>query len=721
MAMRNPLRLLFTLVFLLCQVACQPYPAFIPPPDWTFADLRALDPADDIPASQDLIALYLRRIGGNIEIRLDFLDLSTRLDCDLTLGIDVSPHGGQITIKIPASGELSARNESGQPVRDLQPRVTRDTFLDTVVISLKRSSLMHSELPFQVQAYTTPAGLSTIRDRIGPVRSDAPPPGRANILLAFWDTFQSATPAQALRAWNGAHSGPGRSRHGLHDLLNAVKSNAVPVFLLDTKTPETLSALDYMGALPEIKNLADLRIVILPDVSRYEIPINPPVSVTDTHRFGLPESPFLYTTDFTGQPGGSHRVIFYPSISLGQTPLQSYAYRWQSLTIIPVPDGKDTLATYSPTPDGPSLELRRALIQSTLEPQAGIFFLGGKFADTAWGDPASVSPTFHYLIKHPWAYFLTGDDILTLQPASTPPPSPAAPQVISRLEGLILQELQNAPPGTITDLAWEMYFSLLTPATPELTELRAGYFGIIGHLLVAARWAARPGTVTDCNEDIDWDGQAECILVSPGFFATLEPSSGNVVVAFARKADGVHQIIAPYAQFVVGLGDPSTWNPDQGSAGDPGLVPGGFVDPLGPWTSEAQPGQITFIATNGTAHKIYHLTETGLQVEYQTSQPVQTQISLGLDPWLRFTNGWGNAYQENTFQNGWGWQLGTELQVTIVSSGAITAHPFTASRPFLSNPEDPNLDYPAGHYIPFPLAWVGITGQDHFYIELSVH
>ena len=205
------------------------------------------------------------------------MDISTSLDYDILLRF-VSYQGGEVVyIEISASGEISIKNKYGDPLPGVQPRVARDTFLDTIVVSLNRASLFHNSLPFEVTAYSTdPNSLGFLDglngDQIGPVRSDASPPQQAEVLFAFWDTFSASTPAQALRMWDGAHSGPGRSRFGLRHLLNAVNNYHVPVFLLDLKTPATLSTLDFMQVLPEIQNLADRQMVILPDVVRYNLP-----------------------------------------------------------------------------------------------------------------------------------------------------------------------------------------------------------------------------------------------------------------------------------------------------------------------------------------------------------------------------------------------------------------------------------------------------------------
>jgi hypothetical protein len=722
-AMRN-----FRILFLLCLLAntlsaCQSSSAYIPPPDWKYADLRALDPADDIPPSQDLIALYIRRVDEDIEIRLDYVDLSPIPDNDLIIKISTSSDIELASINIPASGDISALDGSGNPMPNLQPRITRDSFLDTIVVSINRRNLIQSGLPFVVSAYSTGTLASSINDQIGPVRSDAAPPPQADVLFSFWDTFPAATPAQALRMWDGAHNGPGRSRYGLSHLLNAGKSYQVPVFLLDLKSPSALSILDFMGVLPEIQSLADLRLVILPDDAQYDLSPDAFSTIPDSSSLNLPSTPFLYISNIPENLKRNYQVLFLPSQAFGKLHTPTSPYRWQGYTILRVPEDDETTASYQPTNDGPSLALRQALIQFATQPSEATyhpFYLGGQLANTSWGDPACVSPTMHYLTAHPWIHFLTPDNLVSLHPNQTATYEPEIGQPAINLRTKILTALQNAPSNAIADQAWQAYLSLLTPASPELIQLRAGYFGIVGHLLVAARWATRSGYATDCSVDVDWDGQAECILASPDFIATFEPSGGYIVTAFARRADGVHQIIAPYAQFVVGLGDPSTWDTTRGSEGDPTLVPGGFVDNSGPWTAQVSAGQITFTDTDHGISKTFRLTRTGLRVEYKSTSPLTVQISLGLDPWRRFFAGWGDAYREDTIPTGWEWSLEPGPRVSISTSGTLTSQAFNASRSYLAEPENPNFDYPAGHYIPFPLALVEINGQENFYIQMDV-
>jgi hypothetical protein len=56
--------------------------------------------------------------------------------------------------------------------------------------------------------------------------------------------------------------------------------------------------------------------------------------------------------------------------------------------------------------------------------------------------------------------------------------------------------------------------------------------------------------------------------------------------------------------------------------------------------------------------------------------------------------------------------------VEVRTDGVLSAEGFTSAIPFLSLPEDPNLGYPAGNYLPFPLSVVTIQGDGVLNVEI---
>lgn len=765
--------------------------------------------------------MYTRYLDTDVQIRLDLLNYTDNLDYDLYLALDTAPGGASrlpveaqaaidwdVLLTIPASGDLAANLAGGKAVKDLQLRVMRDPFLDTVVVSMDRKALHLAGPVFRVQAFLTPAGSPHVVDSLGPARSDSTPPPPAHVLLAFWNTFPAATPAQALRRWNGAHTGPGGGRHGLRALLTTLDSTQVPAALLDLKAPEALSALEYIGVAGMLRSLAHDDLAMLPDVISIagrpaDSPLQPPgwvlartaaASRQTGIDFNLRGSQMLYAPDLSArlfQPGtdlpSSYRLLFTSADEVAdKEPLHPggslvHCSRWGSMLVIPLPkDSQVASQSYSKdnqqaSEDGPSDEVRRNLLKAALPEKASpstgstrlceeqpLLLLGGDLTQSAWGNPPPARNTLLFLKAHPWIQFVTASDLLTAAsdnslpvpadpiPASYVPntaqgnPIPSG-QMAAAIETKLLDALRAAPQNNLSELAWQAYQALLEPATPEtpaLEQLRAGYLGQIGHLLAAAHWASlspeQACSVTSVRtvsqngictlmEDLDWDGQPEYVLISPNFFGIFEIDGGYLAEAFTRDSTGVHQVIGPTSQFTIGLGDASAWDPGCGIAGDPGQVRGAFSDiPAGgiepfwqPFQVEKNLDQLIFTSPDGIIRKTFELNSRGLWVRYQTQSTIQVQVPLALDPWLRFQLAWDDRYQGQALPHGWSWRLSGGPAVELFTDGELSYQAFNDSRAMISKPEDPNYDYPQGHYLPFPLALALVRSEGDFSIWMN--
>ncbi len=283
------LLLLLSILCLLPIVSCVPVSSQW---EWTYADLRLLDPVDNTSTpSTDILAVYFRTSGSDLEIRVDLLDLPLIPDYRLQISLDILPGGNpwDLSINIPANGRPSVTPANS----NLIPRIIRDPWMDTVTVRFNQINISQ---PFTLQVASFTADESDPADVTDAVRSDAfPPVQRAPLALVFWDVFPAATPAQALRHWAGAHTGPNGGRHGLKYILDNAGQYSIPVALLDLKTPASLAALDYLGITPQIQSLTSRSLLILPDVA-YGEPAN--ISLGFSRRaaagFGLPASLFVY-------------------------------------------------------------------------------------------------------------------------------------------------------------------------------------------------------------------------------------------------------------------------------------------------------------------------------------------------------------------------------------------------------------------------------------------
>ncbi|HLA97409.1 MAG TPA: hypothetical protein VJL34_03060 [Anaerolineales bacterium] len=758
-ALRAPIYMV--LIALLC-VACQQaisYQGRSPAANWAYTDLRILDPADAPLAEQDILAVYERKfLAGNqmqLEIRLDFLSLSTRSQADIYLAIDHESGGSQdlplderdrpaqadihwdTLLVFPSRAPLLGQDMHGKPRPNLALRAWQDPIQDTININFNRDSLPSGLIDWQMQVFTASPESRTIVDRVKPVSLDGRPPAQAGVLFAFWNSFPAYTPAQAVRRWAGAHTGPLGGSHGLAFLLRSSQEYNIPVTLLDLSSPVSLAALDYAGGLELVQKLAAQEQLILP--AHIPLGFGDPTSAYHTapawllehglesslqsaRNFGLPTTQFVYAFP---QIGFSDEFlgVFSPVDSPSDRMKPVEVHRLGQLRVIPIPAG---LPNEQATLDGPSIEVRKALIDAAIgadpskSPQKAVFLvLGGDLTQSTWGEPRRARATFEYIRAHPWIKPLHAYDLLTL--AAVPferqdYPESGQPLSIPPLD------LPNAPAdGKLAQAAWQTFLALnapVAPSSPMLTGLRMNYLGQVGALLTASDWEMVPRPIASCQTDPDLDSERECILASESVFTISEIPEGSLVYAFVRTASGVHQIIGPSSQLAVGLSDPASWNLEMDERADPSVMMGAFADANGSYLAEIQEDKLVF--KNQTNVKIYSLTPTGVTLTYVSQAPSPLQIPILLDPWDRYTPGWGERYYLNRTPDGVSWSLEGGITVQIIANAPLEIAAFTDTRSRMGLTENPNFDYPAGHYLPFPMALVQLGVRTDVNVTIEV-
>jgi hypothetical protein len=754
---RFPLRRWFLILMVaLCLSSCQPAGRSITEPKWVYSDLRILDQADAPAPAQDFLAGYLRVLGPEIQIRLDFLDLEVIPTSDLYLSLDSIPGGASelpwhvpldlawdTLLVIPAAGEMQVLAPDLHPISGSGLRVIRDPIQDSVTISLLANSLPGGGLPGKLLVISTDSGSTTIRDELGTFLTDDFPPKPAPVLLAFWDTLPAYTPALGLRRWDGAHTGPLGGRHGLYNLLRTARARQVPVALLDLKTPTSLAALDYVGGLAMVIEMAEQGQLILPAVQTGFIPpqaasqptwlqtagwIQPDFAIQNRQieaGFGLPSSQFTYSpAGLSSEIPGSGRVIFTFNATLDSAQLS----RWQQQLVIELPP---ELPAAAPTIDGPDLSMRRQIIQAALSPAgqdgAALVVLGGDLPGSAWGNPEIARASFSYLVSHPWIRLLNASDLLGLPVPEIPAKS--MPPMTSTSPAGFLGGRETLRKNNLGQAAWQAFASLYDPVyphPPELAGLREGYLGTVQVLLFAARWAEQPLPVQDCTQDIDLDGQPECLLGDERLLAVIQPENGELTYVFALGVDGPHQLIGPGYQFTSGLSEPETWEIGAGFESDPGTGAGAFRDPVQPGQPEMayfvqeKPNGLDFISTGGAVLKRYQVSEGSLKVILEQAQPTLYQLPLAFDPWLRFSPGWSLRYQATGSEDSWRWGLENGTAVLVESNSPMQLDSILESLASIGQPEDPNQEHPRGHWLPFPMASIQIQGQNQTWLTIRL-
>jgi hypothetical protein len=209
--------------------------------------------------------------------------------------------------------------------------------------------------------------------------------------------------------------------------------------------------------------------------------------------------------------------------------------------------------------------------------------------------------------------------------------------------------------------------------------------------------------MTQCQSDFP-----ECVLVNATYLAIFDVRAGSLTYLFTRDETDLHQLIGPSWQVAPGID----------------IYPSAFSDEK-TYTHFLNDNRLVFTSTDGARTKTFTLTDVGLEMSYQTEEPISVQIPLLVDPDARFTSDWTNQYVKQNTPGGVAWGLENGLMVNIYIfpvgefDGEITFSAFNESLSLLSSPEDPDFDYPPGHYVPFPMAVAEVEMGDGYFLRLE--
>jgi hypothetical protein len=109
-----------------------------------------------------------------------------------------------------------------------------------------------------------------------------------------------------------------------------------------------------------------------------------------------------------------------------------------------------------------------------------------------------------------------------------------------------------------------------------------------------------------------------------------------------------------------------------------------------------------------------------LIANYNSSTPITVQIPLAVDPAARFSPGWGSRYLGSERAGGWLWGLKDGPKVHLWTSGDLSISAFSDSFEYMGQPENPDLDFPPGHFLPFPMALGEINARGEFVIQVTM-
>jgi hypothetical protein len=147
------------------------------------------------------------------------------------------------------------------------------------------------------------------------------------------------------------------------------------------------------------------------------------------------------------------------------------------------------------------------------------------------------------------------------------------------------------------------------------------------------------------------------------------------------------------------------------------VIPGAFAGPVAPYQAHLDADRLVLVDPAGAVRKAFTLLEDGFRVEISTAEQAAARLPLVVDAWQRFNPGWASRYTAGQSENGVSWGIPGELVVQVESAAPLQISTFMDTRQWMGRLEDPNRDYPPGHYLPFPLALVELAGSD---IQLEI-
>ncbi|GAP17928.1 hypothetical protein ADN01_09315 [Levilinea saccharolytica] len=695
--------------------------------------MRWLNPCPAAPPCQ-LAAFSARAIPDAVQLRADFLLPPSRpLPAgQLVLLVDERP-GSHLVSPVDLPAGFSSQDWDSAQILTLtadQPPVLRSVGTPTQLAPPQTPSLSGAvswEFPIsadparlRLQLHWIPSESGSRAEVTDRLSLSDPAPAQAPLLLAFWDTLDARTPAALLRSWDGAHTGPNGTRHGLKHLLSNAAAAQVPLTLLDLKTPQNLQALDFLGQIPNLAALQQAGLLDLADGSKtapYAAAYALVQSRKLTETYGLPLgnaafSPLLsgeYDTAFAYLPGATRLVVRRGSQRLIPLPAHPYASKSTAL-------GVDA-----------SLLHRLLLSARSPDPYDGVV-AGGSLASTAWADADSAD--LAYLASLPWVKILSIQDLTAFSPVSAPAslcpdllctPRPFALRPTSEtgqflpansayaaLQPSIASQLQSLPANALTDAAWQAFQQAAQPAASYLRQrLQANYLPNLRFLLYAAQWAEAPVSHQDCVQDLDLDGQAECVLSNAHWLLILDPLGARLVTAVFSDGGRPQPVIALPSQFAVGNSDPLDWKYSIGPLADSREIPGAFFhpdEPLEVYTPSLSPNTLALTAPSGRQLTV-SLNGTEVVFTLRRAGDGLTRFPLRLAPSACMHSASPFQAQATSLS----WIVSPTQAFTLTRSTAQWSFSTSCdSAAYLSQPEDPSRENPPGHYLPFPLAVLDI-------------
>jgi hypothetical protein len=682
---------------------------------WKYDDITYIN--DQVGSENNLIAVYARKSSHGVQIRLDFLKIPQTQTIqikissgDMTKEQQNNPKRASLTYVWDYSLFYNHRNQVCQlsflPAnRTTQTECGYDKSLGSLLFEIKDSSLtFHPEkLIVFIQSDDSKDQKQITYPLIALFSSQAI--ARSNVLLAFWNSFPSDTPSLALRRWDGAHTGPFGQRHGLSQLIKNATAYKLPIFLLDLKQTNSLAALEYLNKLDIFKQTSTRDIISIPEFYPFDSEIYKRSGIPFLiNGWKIPTSAMVYSTSASVDTINSQTLIFTPT-DHDQVEIQQNNYT----RVIKLP-GLDGSHNNEMDRFGFSIQGKQKILSGLGQPDnKQIIFLGGSLPDTPLADSLASPGAMSYIKNHPW---ITPVDYYQL---ATLPGSEAIDSSLGKSENKTNCNNQSqaevidknsaynalicAPSNSLTTLAWNDYIYLSSETiNSQEKALRSFYYADIDRLLLASSWLNQPSKLL---RSISRKSTTYYLLSNNQNFLLFDQTGGKLILAISITPQGPLEWIAPTSQFAVGLSDPTTWS-NGSEKRDPAVIQGAFIDNT--WGSEKYnvnilPDGLEFSLPSKGVKKSFVLYQNELAINYNTSSPINTKIPLALSPYHFLQSGLHDKINQIRLQQ----KNNINLPFIKGNITLTSANWFYDSLEMMETSEDPNKEYPTGHYLPFPV------------------
>ncbi len=691
--------------------------------EWKFEDLRIYDPLDLDQANNELIAVYSRRIDDSIEFRLDLLEVTPYRQYFYKLSSlnDQMTAIWTATFKKDSSPSFTVL-DGGFANTHVAPTIIIDPIMDYVVFRFNLDFIDQTtgEVKYQVQIIDPSTG--QVLDSSQGFTEQQHQTRKSPLLMEFWNTLPADTPSQLMRSWDGAHSGPFGQRHGLNFLIENSNMYKIPITLLALKTTHSLLGLTLLSQIDHIRQYEKEGTLSL-SISDFSDPRISSYSLEQLQKevrsFGFQSNSSVFGFSTTINPFQS-RLVYSQLVDT------THIFQIKNNRYIPLPPSFPYSSSKIPT----NFLVMNSVFDETIKRQLlipaltsdpnDLVVLGDDLRDSPWADAQSAPILFKYISSHPWIDVLDTLDLWNINSIRISYQELLlvcmeyliCPQIQQSNERKIfnpqLSELRSSQPlldnlnhnNPSTNLAINLINKINDPTKEPIDlEDEQNTISNMDILFASGRWFNKPFQSSTCDIDFGHDNNFECVISSDDIFLVADSDEGSIKFAMGKmNDDAIFFTITPDYVYPRNreISLPTGIQVLNGTLSDPSEMNNLYSFRL-------NGNQISFISSDGMIEKIITLENSGINIRIYTNTPYSTLI-----PTMHTMNAVSLIDCLSQID------LCEELGAPRIElhQGEMVRFSYLDSFDLLKKAEDPNIDYPPGHYLPIPFSVMEISGTD---------